>query len=253
MKTLKMLSIAAVITTFVLAATVSAGTVVAPAGFATTDATFAADSPLGDPDAGSRYQQIYDASLFGQLPIVISEIQFRAASPENAFRPNSVSVSDSRISLSTTMVTSDPGATAAGNFSAAFDANVGVDELIVFDGPLTLDRGGSNPSGPQPFSYGFALETPFIYNPQLGNLLLDVQVPTGATVALGPGFGALEDFDASTASGDGTASVRGSVGSTVGAAGQTGLVTQFTFQPVPEPASALLLLTTSLAAIMRRR
>jgi hypothetical protein len=232
---------------------------VAPAGFEPTSGGFPADSPFGSSTAnsgGRRLQQIFDASLFASFggPRLITEIQFRAASPENQFRPNSITTSDSTISLSTTSVTSDPGATSAGAFSASFADNIGSDVQVVHSGALTLDRGGSNATGAQPFVYGFALQTPFVYDPSMGNLLLDVIVPAGATLSFGAGFGAVESFDASVASGDGVASVRGTGGTAVGAAGQTGLITQFVTEsvPVPEPGSLLMCLSAVALLGLRR-
>jgi hypothetical protein len=241
------LSLACVLSPNSLAATLTA---VTPAGFESTNGGFPGDSPFGASTAnsgGRRLQQIFDASLFASFggPRLITEIQFRATSPENQFRPNSIATSDSTISLSTTSVTSDPGATSAGAFSGSFADNIGSDVQVVHSGPLTLDRGGSNATGTQPFVYGFALQTPFVYDPSMGNLLLDVVVPAGATLSFGTGFGAVESFDASVASGDGVASVRGTGGTAVGAAGQTGLITQFVTEsvPVPEPGSVLLCLS----------
>lgn len=220
-------------------------TLVAPAGFDGVDATFISDGPFGSTSgpAGRRYQQIYDASLFASAsgPQEITEIQFRAASPENTFRPNSITASNVTVSFSTTSVLTDPGSTAGGNFSASFADNIGADVQVVYSGALTLNRGGSNAAGAQPFSYGFTLQTPFIYDPSMGNLLIDFVVPTTATLTAGAGFGAVESFDASVESNDGTASVTGTGTNTVGAAGQTGLITQFTLAPaVPEPTTALL-------------
>jgi hypothetical protein len=230
---------------------------VAPAGFEATDGTFISDGPLGTVGSGgARYQQIYDASLFSSFggPQVITEIQFRAASPENAFRPNSVTAANTMISLSTTSVTSAPGATTDGAFSASFDDNVGANAQVVYSGALTLNRGGSNAAGAQPFEYGFVLQTPFVYNPSMGNLLLDVIVPVGAAVTQGAGFGAFESFDASVESGDGVASVRGTGTNSVGAAGQTGLITRFTSEAIPEPTSAMLLLAAmAMIGALRRR
>ena len=257
------LALAAATAIAALAAPASAQlTTVAPAGFAETDGSLNSDGPLGtttDGTAGRRYQQIYDASLFGNFdgPRSITEIQFRAATTENAFRPNSITASDTRIQLSTTGVSATPGATADGNFSSSFPDNVGADAQTVYRGALTLDRGGSNPSGqPQPFSYGFALQTAFTYDPSMGNLLLDVVVPNGATVTAGPGFGGVESFDASVASGDGTASAFGTGGGPVGAAGQAGLVTQFTSSPavIPEPTGlALAGVAAGWVGLRRRR
>ena len=225
---------------------------VAPPAFADTDGSLISDGPLGMAGAnasGRRYQQVYSADFFGGSPgspVTISEIQFRAANTENTFRPNSITASDTRITLSTT----SSAANAAG-IAGSFDSNVGGDVQVVYDGPLTLDRGGSNPSGqPQPFSYGFTLEMPFDYDPSMGNLLLDVTVPAGSPLTAGPGFGAVESFDATVDQPDvdGIASKTGDFG-----AGSGGLITRFTTAPVPEPTTAGLALGAAAMLGLRRR
>lgn len=215
-------------------------TVVAPDGFATTDGSAIADGPIDDP--GDRFQQVYSGSFFDG-PVVITEMRFRAANPENSFRPNSITASDSLITLSTT----SSEASAAG-IAGAFDDNVGSDVQTVFSGMITLDRGGSNATGPQPFEYGFVLDTPFTFDPSLGNLLLDFSVPATASIALGSGFGALESFDAVVDQPDidGIASKTGNFGAV-----STGLVTQFTTVPVPEPSSFLLMSLAGLGLMQR--
>jgi hypothetical protein len=238
-----LLATTAIAATFVAAPAFAQSTVVAPDGFATTDGSAISDGPIDD--AGDRFQQVYAGSFFDEA-VTITEIQFRAANSENSFRPNSITASDVTITLSTT----GSLASAAG-IAGAYDTNVGSDVTTVFDGPITLDRGGSNPSGsPQPFEYGFVLETPFDFDPSMGNLLLDVSVPGSATITLGSGFGALESFDAVVDQPDldGIASKTGEFG-----ANSTGLVTQFTTRPIPEPATAGLLGVVALAMLRRRR
>ncbi len=255
-KTLKFTALWA--TTLVVAASIAkADMIVAPPAFETVDAGGISDGPLGlTGSGGRRYQQIYDASLFSGLsgPQIISEIQFRAANTENSFRPNSLSATNVIVTLSTTSVTSTPGATAANAFSASFDDNVGSDAQVVYSGALTLDRGGSNPtSQPQPFEYGFTLQLPFTYDPSMGNLLLDFVVPTSATVSQGTGFGKFEDFDAVTLANDGIASVRGTSGNAIGAAGETGLITRFTTTAaVPEPSTVVLFAVAAIGLVVVR-
>ena len=53
----------------------------------------------------------------------------------------------------------------------------GVDEVVVYDGELTLSSAFSGPSaGPKDFDIIIALQSPFYYDPRAGNLLLD-EVP----------------------------------------------------------------------------
>ncbi len=84
----------------------SAIQVTTPAGFETIDANATSDGPIrrnfsSSTGGGSRFQQIFDSSLFSSLigPQMITEIQFRAANTENMFRPNSITASDSRVAL----------------------------------------------------------------------------------------------------------------------------------------------------------
>jgi len=95
----------------------------------------------------------------------------------------------------------------------------------------------------------FNLDTPFAYNPDSGNLLVDMRIfNSGST----PGFGTLV-LDAANVAGDSVSEVvaenQGSLGvnSLTGIAGTAGLITDFTVTPVPEPCS-LSLLAAGLAA-----
>ncbi len=206
-------------------------TVVAPAGFENVDGPAISDGPLGMASAnanGRRYQQVYSADFFDDA-VSINEIQFRAANA-GQFRPDSITASNTFITLSTTA----SAANAAG-IAGSYDSNVGSDSVVVYSGPLTLARGAANASGPQAFDYGFVLQTPFVFDPSMGNLLLDVTVPAGATLTAGPGFGAVDSFDAvvDQPDVDGIASKVGNFGAV-----STGLVTQFTTTAVPEPTLA---------------
>jgi hypothetical protein len=66
--------------------------------------------------------------------------------------------------------------------SATFANNVGADDTVVFSGPLSLSSAFTGPSaGPKDFDIVITLQTPFLYDPSAGNLLLDVRNFSGGT------------------------------------------------------------------------
>jgi hypothetical protein len=109
---------------------------------------------------------------------------------------------------------------------------------MVHSGALLLSSAFTGPqSGPKDFDIVVNLQTPFLYDPGAGNLLLDVR---------NFGGGLSTFFDAQLAPGDAVSRVFtgyngvGDVNSPTGTADSVGLVTQFHFQPVPEPSGVLL-------------
>src|SRR5207249_8841041 len=77
---------------------------------------------------------------------------------------------DIQIDLSTTSAGDD-------GLSTTYANNVGADDTVVFTrGALTLSSAFTGPpDGPKDFDIIITLTTPFLYNPALGNLLLDVR------------------------------------------------------------------------------
>jgi hypothetical protein len=113
----------------------------------------------------SEYQQVYAASQF-TAPINIGAILFRPDGPYGyAFSATNPDIS---ISLSTT-------SKAVGGLSNTFANNIGPDNLLVYNGSLTLSSLSTGPvNGPKDFDIVINLNTPFWYDPAKGNLLLDV-------------------------------------------------------------------------------
>jgi hypothetical protein len=180
-----------------------------------------------------RHQQVYGASDFASTGGVVSITQI-------AFRPDafvgrafSLTLTDIQINLSTIMLGPD-------GLSLVFANNLGPDDTIVFArGPLSLSSDFTGPAGgPMDFDIVITLTTPFLYNPAAGNLLMDVRNFGGGTTTI---------LDAEQVTGDSigrvhtTLSSPGGVNSpTAGHGDSGGLVTQFTYSPVPEPGSACL-------------
>lgn len=195
-----------------------------------------------------RYMQVYNASQFATIGSggFITQILFRLGGPSQPF---SFTLSDIQINLSTTTQAS------ADHWQVgSFAAQIGSDDTIVYArGPLTLSSAGV---GPTEFDIVINLTTPFFYNPQMGNLLLDVRNFARAP-GDHPGFDAQQDPMFVPPS-DGTSRIY-TLGSGVNAPGadrgdSLGLVTGFTI--VPEPRSVLLLLSGAailLAWSTRRR
>ena len=175
-----------------------------------------------------RYQQVYNASGFSSVagPFEITDIEFRPdATTGAAF---SATLSNVQIDLSTT-------SNAADGLSATYASNVGANDLIVHTGALSLSSAFTGPvGGPKDFDIIIHLTTPFLYDPALGNLLMDVRNFGGGTTT---------QFDSQVLSGDAVSRVFtvNGVGSVSGIADSEGLVTRFIVARVPEPATLSLL------------
>jgi len=204
--------------------------------------------------SGSRVQQIYDSSFFPGDEL-INGFSFRAfpgAAP-SLFFGNSVDISDVVIRLSTIAA----GANESGSLpSATFADNLESDVTTVFSGALHLTTAATG-TGPQPFDYTVSFSQPFMYDPADGNLLLDVTIPSGATVS-GPGFGFLT-FDTVNTIDDGIYSVVNisDGGAASGTLSTAGAITAFSVSSaaVPEPSTWMMMVTGFgiLGAAMWRR
>jgi hypothetical protein len=189
-----------------------------------------------------RYQQIYASTEFSG-PILISGIAFRPdATFGGAF---SSTLPNVQISLSTTSAAVD-------GLSPTFANNVGGNVSTVFSGALSLSSSFTGPpNGPKAFDILITFATPFLYDPALGNLLLDVRNFSGGTTT---------SFDAQSSPTPDPISRVFSVSSSgvndpTGVVNSDGLVTKFvTLTPVPEP-SSLLLISVGIATFgfLRRR
>ena len=192
-------------------------------------------------DSSMRYQEMFDASQFGNVVAggeYITQIAFRAGSLDGPF---TASIQNIQFDLTTTANTS---------LSLTFADNVGADDTTVFSGSWSFSSAGAAPGrqpagGPAPaiFDIVLNLTTPFFYNPANGNLVLDLRNFSGGQTAY---------FDAafqSNPSGAVISSVwAGDAAATSTSSGQSaavGPVAQFTFRPnpVPEPSAMGLELT----------
>lgn len=170
---------------------------------------------------GGRYQQVYGSDLFNQGSIRITGLSFFASSSPTA----PLASGNYTLSLSTTtrgidgledLLNTNVNATDA----QVFNSNVGANSTVVFGGALPAVSAGR---------LSFTLATPFIYNPNVGNLLLDVQSASSNLP------GAFLDFETNP-----TASISRLFVAGGGLTSQpNGLVTDIV--GVPEPASMALL------------
>jgi hypothetical protein len=188
----------------------------------------------------ARYQQVYNASDFSSLAAgggFITELRFR--SDPVSGRPFTAGLLDIQINLSTTL-------RAADGLSLVFADNIGTDDTVVYGrGPLTIS--GSPGLG---FDVRITLATPFLYEPVVGNLLLDVRnFRAGSTfdpvLTAGP-------FDASNVSGDSVSHVLAPdvTASQATSGNSLGLETLFIVTPIPEPSSLALLLCGCIAVVV---
>lgn len=208
-------------------------TIVTPPGNAAVEGDSNNASPFFSDNA--RYQQLYDASLFGGQTGLIDRIRFRldGAVIGSGFGPANF---DLEIRLSHT-------ATTPATISPTFATNIGADETLVLDAvvPVTSSIGAS----PNPFDIVFDVDNLFNYN-GVDNLLLDIRkfpanrLPTLDAVTNAPGATLMNRVFST----DVTA-----VSGTTGTGNIRGLVTAFDFaMAVPEPGT-LLQLSVGLGAL----
>jgi hypothetical protein len=196
-------------------------------------------------NGGIRYQQVYNASQFSG-PILITQIAFRPDGDGSTTAFNRT-LSNINIALSTTSA-------AEGSLSLVFANNT-----TVYSGPLTLTSAFTGPvGGPKDFDIVINLQTSFLYNPLVGNLLMDVLNSSPESNDI------LMFFDATDNPSDGTQRVTGNEGAPTELVAPTqdpvALVTRFTGGTIsaaaPEPGSLALLAITGLpraGTIVRRR
>ena len=204
------------------------------------------DVYLGAGTLMGRYQQVYASDGFGGSgPLSINELRFRPRMA-NSF---SLSLSDVAISLTTTPVS--PGA-----LSNTLASNLDGGASAVYSGALALSSMGASGTPASDFDLVVGLQTPFVYDPAAGNLLLDWQsLGTVETAGSFVNFDALYTGGAAPFSGV----LAANAGDLVGSALAGGLVTQFDASIVveggviPEPTGFLLFACGSLLVMAPRR
>ncbi len=156
-----------------------------------------------------RYQQVFDAAQFSRLNPgggLINRIAFRGHGPGSPFTGT---VAQLQVNLSTTSKTPD-------GLSSTFADNVGADDAQVFSGPL--QTAVTFTGDPTNFEVVINFTTPFYYDPEKGNLLLDVRNTQGGTEV--PPLD--QELDGTSATGDSISRVYNFGDVNAAAAGQTG-------------------------------
>ena len=217
-----------------------AATVVAPSALTNTEGNSNNAFPFGTGQT-ARYQQVFGSSEFSLFagPQFITQIAFRPEGDPAFGGPFSATIPSIELHLSTTSAAPDA-------LSTTLASNVGANDTVVFSGSLALSSNYTGPSGgPKDFDIVINLQTPFLYNPALGNLLLDVK-----KFSQFDGSGA---YDAQNSTGDSISRVfKNDVTFTAGTADSFGLVTRFT-TVVPEPSVTSILLGGGLLLCRRLR
>jgi hypothetical protein len=198
-------------------------TVVVPNGLATTSGRGGNGFPLNI-SSPVRYQQIYAASQFPSNtgPFLISEIAFRPSSTSGGAFTSTVQ--QLIVELSTTQVSPYSGPL------VLFADNIGTDKQGVFHGSVTMSSSFAG-SSTKAFDVILPLQRPFLYDPRVGNLLVDIRnVYGGQTTFLDGTWGTGLPTSRIVSRPDGLEDERGQSD-----ASPTALVTRFTLWMTPAP------------------
>jgi hypothetical protein len=145
-------------------------TLIVPPSITSVTAGYGAGTLSG---ANLRVQDVYGAVNFPpDTAFWILELCYR---PDLVFGfAFNTTVNDIQINLSTTQKTPDA-------LSPSYLQNVGPDDTVVFEGTLPISSQFTGPpGGPRDFDIRIPLQTPFLYDPGEGNLLVDLRNFSGS-------------------------------------------------------------------------
>jgi PKD repeat protein len=153
-----------------------------PSPMATTEGNTSNAFPWGRGGAGLLIQNLYDSSHFTSqgitYPIVITGLQWRLNG--NATSLASTQTTGSTVALSTSPLD-------AMTPSTTFASNRGGDYTVCWSGVQSWAAAAATP-GPTPFSISTPFSTNFVYDPNLGDLNIETDIPiqtfTGTAVQL---------------------------------------------------------------------
>lgn len=229
-----------------------ASSIVVP-NFATSAVGNATDDVGPGIEQDVRAQQLYGSGQFAGLgPILIDQFAFRAEPGTGVFN---ATFGNMDIYMSTSQYFPNLNGGPALLMSTTFNTNVGPDNRLVYHGPVSMVSPGCPINGTTPCAFDLAvnLTTPFLYDPNQGRLLMDFHI-TGVNGGAFHSIWDAVDFSGNPIPYGSIASLNGLLNDVTGQFSADGLITQFRFTAVPEPASMTLLVTgLGAAAAMRRR
>jgi len=169
-----------------------------------------------------RVQEVHAASDFvssAEPVLLITELSYSAPSWSGRM-PIDVTLPSIEIRLSTTQKNPD-------GLSINFADNVGADQTVVYSGPLHFYETETE-------TYDIHVSiTPFRYDPAAGNLLVDVFNYAPLLSRRDPDW----VVDSAERFGDSVSRLGGRANSVSGGFSTFGLMTRFTYTPVPEPST----------------
>jgi hypothetical protein len=227
---------------------IQAAFLVVPNAQATTTGNDSSGNLAGGP-MDVIFQEDFGRGQFSSVPgsLLITSFAWR-------IKPGTGSIAFSDTSLSVHISTSQFAPNSNGGntlITPTFADNIGPDNaLVLASGPGTLFSPGCTGVGPCPFDIVFTLNTPFLYNPSKGFLLVDFR----ANGLIGVGTGQFDVEGLFPPGGGPVASVSGLAGSTTGNVDLSGNIVRFGYVLVtPEPGSLALMLIGVVAFAVRQR
>jgi hypothetical protein len=202
------------------AVAVHAGTIVAPNGLENVEGDTSAIGLFGG-GSSSRTQVIYSSQQFTSLPregVYITALRFRM---DGQYADSFSASPELEIRMSTTL--RNPN-----GLSADWADNIGANETVVVPRSFVpISSGSPRLGGPNSFSIEIPFPTRFRYLPTEGNLLMDARVFSAAGT---------RNLDWKFGDADGVSVAVGPLSlSSAITISQSGLITQFVFEPIPEP------------------